>query len=83
LTPGDQNRLTLLRPWNSVALFFPLTIAVVMSGPRATRGHHHPRHFRIKPANVVAANDKVRGVENMRLDEVQHRTVNFRPLRLH
>jgi putative transposase len=29
--------------------------------------HHNPRHFRTKPADAVAANDKVRWIENMSL----------------
>jgi hypothetical protein len=38
--------------------------------------HHHPRHFRIKPADAVGANDKVGRVENMALNEIQHGTVD-------
>jgi predicted phage terminase large subunit-like protein len=32
--------------------------------------HHHPRHFRIKPANAVAANDEIGWIENMTSDTV-------------
>jgi hypothetical protein len=48
--------------------------------------HHHPRHFwvePVEPTNAIGANDKVGGVENVALDEIQHRTINLRPLRLH
>jgi hypothetical protein len=45
--------------------------------------HHHPRHFRVKPANAVAANDKVGRVEHMPLDKIQYRTIDLRPLWLH
>jgi hypothetical protein len=37
--------------------------------------HDHARHFRIKPANAVAADDKVRRIEDMAFDEIQHRAV--------
>jgi hypothetical protein len=45
--------------------------------------HDHPRHFRIKPANAVAANDKVGRVEHMPHDKVQYCAVDLRPFRLH
>jgi hypothetical protein len=45
--------------------------------------HHHPRHFRIKSANTVAANDKVSWVENLFLDKIQHGAIDLRTLRLH
>ena len=45
--------------------------------------HDHPRHFWIKPANTVGANNKIRRIEDMTPDEIEHRTINFRPLRLH
>ena len=45
--------------------------------------HHHPRDLRIEPAHAVAANDKVRWVENVGLYEIQHGAVDLRPLRLH
>jgi hypothetical protein len=50
--------------------------------PRNLR-HYHPRHFRTKPANTVSANDKIGWIENMALDEIKHRSINLRPLRLH
>jgi hypothetical protein len=31
--------------------------------------YHHPGHFRIKPTNAIAANDKVGQIEDMPLDE--------------
>ena len=45
--------------------------------------HDHPRHLRIKPANAIGANDKIRRIENLALDEIQHGTIDLRPLRLH
>jgi hypothetical protein len=45
--------------------------------------HHHPRHFRIKPANTIGANDKIGRIENLRLYEIKHRSINPRSLRLH
>ena len=45
--------------------------------------HDHARRFRIKPANPVAANDKIRRIENVIFDEIQHRTVDLWPLCLH
>jgi hypothetical protein len=33
--------------------------------------HHHPRHFRIKPANAVSPNNKIRRVENMPFYKIQ------------
>ena len=60
-------RFTRLRPLGSLTF-----------NPR----HHHPRHFRIKPTNAIAANNKIRGIENMPLDEIQHRTIDLRPLQL-
>jgi hypothetical protein len=45
--------------------------------------HDQPRHFRIKPANAVAANDKVGRVENVALDEIEHLPINLRPFGLH
>ena len=45
--------------------------------------HDHPRHFGIKPTHPVAANDKVARIEDMGLDEIQHRAVDHRPLDLH
>jgi hypothetical protein len=45
--------------------------------------HHNPRRFRTKPADAVAANDKVRWIENMSLDEIQHGAINPRSLGLH
>jgi hypothetical protein len=57
------------------------------SGPYSRRlrrnpRHHHPRHFRIEPANAVAPNDKVGRVENLALNEIQHRTIDLGPLGL-
>ena len=45
--------------------------------------HDRPRHFWIKPANTVGANDKIGWIENVTLDEIQHRAINVRPFRLH
>jgi Lipocalin-like domain len=45
--------------------------------------HRHPRHFRIEPTDPVAAYDKVGGVENMSLNEIQHRPINLGSLRFH
>jgi hypothetical protein len=45
--------------------------------------HHHPRHFRIKPANPVGTDYKVSRIEHVSLDEIQHRTIDLWPLRLH
>jgi hypothetical protein len=42
--------------------------------------HHHSRHFRIKPAYAVAANQKISRIENMSPYKIQHRTINLRPL---
>jgi hypothetical protein len=42
--------------------------------------HHHPRHFRIEPAHAVCANNKIGRIENMTLDEIQHRTIDLGPL---
>jgi hypothetical protein len=44
---------------------------------------HHPRHFRIESANTVAANDKIGWIEDIPLNEIQHSTIDLRPLRLH
>jgi hypothetical protein len=41
--------------------------------------HDYPRHFWIKPANTVGANDKIGWIENVSLDEIQHRAINLRP----
>jgi hypothetical protein len=38
----------------------------------------HPRHFWIKPANTVGAHDKIGWIENVSLDEIQHRAINLR-----
>jgi hypothetical protein len=46
-------------------------------------GHHDPRHFGIEPANAIDANDKVGWIENLPLDEAQHRAIDPRPFRLH
>jgi hypothetical protein len=43
----------------------------------------HPRHFWIKPADTVGANDKIGRIENVSLDEIQHSAIKLRPLRLH
>jgi len=45
--------------------------------------HDHAGHFRVKPANAAGANDKIRRLENMRLDEIQHRAIDPRPFRFH
>ena len=45
--------------------------------------HHQPRHFLIQPANAVAANDEVGRIENVPLDEIEHRAIDLRPLGLH
>jgi hypothetical protein len=46
-------------------------------------GHHHSRHFRIKPADAVSANYKVGRIENMASDEIEHRSIDPKSLRLH
>ena len=46
-------------------------------------GHHHSRHFRIKPADAIGANDKISRVENMTLNEIKHGTIDLRPFGLH
>jgi hypothetical protein len=45
--------------------------------------HDHPRHFRIKPTNSVAPDDKIGWIENVAFDEIKHRSINPRSLRLH
>jgi len=45
--------------------------------------HDHPRHFWIKPANTVGANDKIGRIENVPLDEIEHRAIDLWSLRLH
>jgi len=47
-----------------------------------SRKGDHSRYFRIKPADAVRANDKIRRIEDVPLHEIQHRTINLRPLRL-
>ena len=39
--------------------------------------------LRVQPTHSVAANDKVRRIENVIFDEIQHRTVSPRSLWLH
>ena len=55
----------------------------LLESSRRNLRHHHPRHFRIEPANAVGANDKIGRIENVALDEIQHRAINLRPFRLH
>jgi hypothetical protein len=45
--------------------------------------YNHARHFRIKSANTIGANDEVSRIENVSLHEIQHRTIGLRSLRLH
>ena len=70
----------------SIRLMFPLmSLAVVQQQNRLGRDlrDQHPRHFRIKPANAVGAYHKIRRVEDMPFDVIQHRAIDLRPLRLH
>ncbi len=45
--------------------------------------HHHAHHLRVEPANAIGANDKIRLIENVTPDEIQHRPIDLWPLRLH
>jgi hypothetical protein len=44
---------------------------------------HHPYHFWIKPTNAIAANDEVRWIKDVVLNEIQHRPIHLGPFRLH
>ena len=44
--------------------------------------HHHARHFRVQQANAIAPDGEIRGIENISIDEIQHRAIDLRPLRL-
>lgn len=44
---------------------------------------HMPRQFRIEPHDAIATNGKICGIKDSCFDEVQDRTIDLRPLRLH
>jgi hypothetical protein len=48
-------------------------VAALCRNPR----HQHPRHFRVKSTYAVRPNDKIRWIEDVRRDEIQHGTIDF------
>jgi hypothetical protein len=64
----ENDRLTSTPAGGLQRIFYAETVAT-----------NHPRHFRIKPANTIGPNDKIRRIEDMTSDEIQHRTISLRP----
>jgi hypothetical protein len=67
----------------AISVECPLSSIPAVEFLRRRPRNHRPRHFGVKPANAVCANNKIGWIENVFLDEIQHRSIDPRSLWLH